>query len=77
MGVKLRTVPFHRHVKKYGHKKYLPALVSDLKLPLKVDTARKYLHRAGLKGYKPVRKPTMTPKHRPKRVHWARAWGGV
>ena len=40
MGVKLRTVPFHRHVKKYGHKKYLPALVSDLKLPLKVDTAR-------------------------------------
>jgi hypothetical protein len=64
-----------RYAKKHGNQKYLPELVSDLKLNVKVETARRYLHRAGLKGRRPVKKPMMTPQHRLKRVHWARAWG--
>ena len=49
-------------------------VLADLGLDLPEQTARDYLHRGGLKGCRPARKPLMSLVNQLKRQQWVRQW---
>ena len=70
------TQLFVHRVKKLNRGKTLKEVLADLNLNLPDQTARNYLHRAGLYGRRPAKKPLMSMANRLRRLKWARQWAG-
>lgn len=64
----------HRQLKK-NPRLSVRAVLNDLGFDIGLQTARDYIHKAGIYGRRPRRVPFISPLNRLRRVKWAKSWG--